>query len=318
MDTAHDSEWDCIIVGGGAAGLSAALVLGRARQRTLLVDAGQQSNNVAHGIGGLLGHDGRPPAELYAAARAEIAAYPSVELRRGEAIAAERDGERFVFQVSSSDGSGGSTEVARRVLLAGGMDYRPRAVAGIEQRWGRSVFHCPFCHGWEVRDQALGVLDRGASGVHRAMLLRVWSDDVTLLTNGPSELDDEQAAQLRVAGVVIDEREVAELVGPGSELTAVRFTDWSERRLGGLLVPVVLHQRSQIAEQLGVELAPAGMLAFDAVAVDPMYATSVPGVFAAGDATVSMPSVANAIAAGSTAAAMVVRSIAEQAMLVAH
>ncbi len=318
MDTAHDSEWDCIIVGGGAAGLSAALVLGRARQRTLLVDAGQQSNNAARGIGGLLGHDGRPPAELYATARAEIAAYPSVELRRDEVIATDRDGDRFRLELAGSGGSGSGVEIARRVLLAGGMDYRPPSVPGIEQRWGRSVFHCPFCHGWEVRDQALGVLDRGASGVHRAMLLRVWSDDVTLLTNGPSELDDEQAAQLRAAGIAVDEREVAELVGPGSELTAVRFADWSERRLGGLLVPVVLHQRSRIAEQLGVELAPEGMLAFDAVAVDAMYATSVPGVFAAGDATVSMPSVANAIAAGSTAAAMVVRSIAEQAMLVAH
>jgi thioredoxin reductase len=300
--------WDCIVVGAGAAGLSAALVLGRARQRTLVVDAGGQSNRDAHGIGGLLGHDGRPPAAFYAAGRDELAAYPTVELRSGEVLGGERHDAGFVLELGD-----GSREAARRVLLATGMDYRFPALPGIAERWGRSVFHCPFCHGWEVRDLPLGVLDRGAPGVQRALLLRVWSDDVTLLADGPAELDAEDVERLRAAGVTVDERRVAELRGPDSALTAVAFADGGERPCGGLLVPVTLHQRSALAEQLGAAASGPGPVAVDAIEVDPMFHTSVPGLSAAGDVSSQVPSVANAVAAGSSAAAMIVHGLMSEA-----
>ena len=307
-----DTTWDCIVVGAGAAGLSAALVLGRARQRTLVVDAGGQSNRDAEGIGGLLGHDGRPPAELYAAGRQELAAYPTVELRSGQVLAGERRDAGFVLVLAD-----GSREPARRVLLAAGMDYRYPALPGIGERWGRSVFHCPFCHGWEMRDQPLGVLDRGAAGVQRALLLRLWSDDVTLLADGPAELEADDSERLRAARVVVDERRVAGLRGPGSTLTAVTFADGAERTCHGLLVPVTLHQRSALAEQLGAAAAEPGHVAVDAVEVDPTFHTSVPGLFAAGDASSQMPSVANAVAAGSSAAAMIVHDLVAEAHPVA-
>jgi thioredoxin reductase len=302
-----DTPWDCIVVGAGAAGLSAALVLGRARQRTLVIDAGGQSNRYADGVGGLLGHDGRPPAELYAAGRDELAAYPTVQLRSGEVVGGERRDGGFVLELAD-----GAREAARRVLLATGMDYRFPALSGIVERWGRSVFHCPFCHGWEVRDQPLGVLDRGPAGMNRALLLRVWSDDVTLLADGPAELDAEDAERLRAAGVTVDERRVAGLRGPGSTLTAVAFADGDERPCRGLLVPVTLHQRSGLANQLGATAADPGPVVVDAVEIDRGFHTSVPGLFAAGDVSPQMPSVANAVAAGSSAAAMIVHdSMAE-------
>jgi thioredoxin reductase len=303
-----DTTWDCIVVGAGAAGLSAALVLGRARQRTLVVDAGGPSNRGAEGIGGLLGHDGRPPAALYAAGRHELAAYPTVELRSGQVVDGERHDGGFVLELAD-----GSREASRRVLLATGMDYRFPALPGIEERFGRSVFHCPFCHGWEVRDQALAVLDRGAPGARRALLLRVWSDDVTLLSDGPAELDVEDAERLRGAEVTVDERRVAELRGPDSTLTAVAFADGGTHLCHGLLVPVTLHQRSALAEQLGAAAADPGPVAVDAVEVDPTFHTSVPGLFAAGDVSSQMPSVANAVAAGSTAAAMIVQGLMAEA-----
>jgi thioredoxin reductase len=296
-----DTTWDCIVVGAGAAGLSAALVLGRARRRTLVVDAGGQSNLAAHGIGGLLGHDGRAPADFYAAGRRELAAYPTVELRDGRVLGGERLESGFALDLDD-----GSRQQARRVLLATGMEYRHPQLPGLVERWGGSVFHCPFCHGWEVRDEPLGVLDRGASGVHRALLLRMWSDDVTLLADGPADLGDEDRDRLDAAGVAVDERPVAGLRGPGATLTAVAFEDGTERACRGLLVPVVLHQRTALADDLGAVAVEPGPLAADAVDVDAQWATSVPGLAAAGDITGTMPSVANAIAAGSTAAAMIV------------
>ncbi len=294
-----DTTWDCIVVGAGAAGLSAALVLGRARRRTLVVDAGEQSNRHADGIGGLLGNDRRAPIDFYAAGRAELATYPTVELREGDVVGGRRDADGFVLELAD-----GSEEAAQRVLLATGMDYRYPPLEGIEEHWGHSVFHCPFCHGWEHRDRPLAVVDRG-----RALLLTAWSDDVTLLTDGPADLTSEERERLDEAGVAIDERSIAGLRGPDGTLTAVTFTDGSERPCGGLLVPVTLHQRSPLAAQLGAVFTEPGPLFADALAVDATSATSVPGLFAAGDAAGAMPSVANAVASGNTTAAMVVMSL---------
>jgi len=294
-----DTTWDCIVVGGGAAGLSAALVLGRALRRTLVIDAGQQSNRATGGIGGLLASDRRPPLDFYATGRAELAIYPTVELRSGEVLGGGRDEADFVLELAD-----GSTETARRVVLATGMEYRYPPLEGIEERWGHSVFHCPFCHGWEHRDRPLAVFDRGG-----ALMLTAWSDDVTLLTDGPADLTSEDQDRLEAAGVAVDERPVAGVRGPDGTLTAVTFTDGGERPCGGLLVPVTLHQRSTLAAQLGAATTEPGPLFADALAVDAKHATSVPGLFAAGDAGGVMPSVANAVASGNTAAAMVVMSL---------
>jgi thioredoxin reductase len=298
-----NTTWDCIVVGAGAAGLSAALVLGRARRRTLVIDAGGQSNRAAEGIGGLLGQDGRPPDEFYAAGRDELARYLAVEVRADEVVGGEPHDGGFALDLA-----GGGRELGRRVLLATGMDYRYPALPGIAERWGRSAFHCPFCHGWEVRDGRLGVLDRGATGATRALLLRGWSDDVTLLADGPAELEPDDAERLLAAGIAIDERTVAAL-----QDGTVVFADGAERACDGLLVPVTLHQRSGLAAQLGAEAAEPGPVVADAVVVDKSFQTSVPGLFAAGDVTTQMPSVANAVAAGSGAAAMVVHSLAAEA-----
>ena len=269
--------WDCIIVGGGAAGLSAALVLGRARLNTLVVDAGRQSNLPAHGIGGLLGHDGTAPSQFYARARAELAKYPSVTFREGTVTTAERgftlDGER-----------------AKRVLLATGMDYRFQDLPGLRERFGDSVFHCPFCHGWEHRDEPLGVL---GGDTLRARLLTAWSDDVTYYG------EDEPLDGLKIEPRPVIEVRDGHVVLEGGETRVCK----------GLLVPVTLHQRSDLATQLGARLAEPGMLAADAIEVDGMSRTTVDGLYAAGDVTSERPSVANAIAAGSNAAATIVHGL---------
>lgn len=319
-----------MIVGGGAAGLSAALVLGRARRRVLLVDAGEQSNRSAHGIGGLLGHDGRPPAELYALGRAEIAAYPTVEVRGGRVVAAGRagggdaaprpsatgaDGD-LVGPGADGDPSGsatvpsfvltlddGTVHRTGRVLLATGMRYRVPDLPGFRELWGDTVFHCPFCHGWEARDGRLAVL--GAFGaVHRALLLRSWSADVVLLTDG-AELDPADRAALRTAGIPIDERPVAGLASADGALRAVRFADGTELERDGLLAYAPLEQRGTLAADLGAAHTDRGT-----IDVDGFTQTTVRGLHAAGDAsTVAAPQVATAIAEGSFAAAMIVDAL---------
>ncbi|BBY15328.1 NAD(P)/FAD-dependent oxidoreductase [Mycolicibacterium litorale] len=292
-----DNVWDCVIVGGGAAGLSAALVLGRARRRTLVVDAGEQSNAVAHGIGGLLGHDGRPPAELYAAGRRELQNYPVV-VRSGD-VTSVRRGD--VFTVELADGT---VEQARRIVLATGMQYRLPELPGLAPLWGTSVFHCPFCHGWEVRDAPVAVLAEGARAVHAALLLRGWTDDIVLLTGDLGE----QRALIEAAGVRIDPRPVAEVRGTGDGLEIV-FSDGAVLPRRGLMVAPSVCQRSALAEQLGVQFGEPNPLSAEAVWVDEFGRTSVRGVFAAGDVTVQLPQVAAAVAAGSKVAAAVVQSL---------
>jgi thioredoxin reductase len=299
-----ETTWDCIVVGGGAAGLSAALVLGRARKRTLVVDAGSPSNLPADGIGGLLGHEGRPPAELYAMGREELAAFPTVELRAGSVEGGERVEGGFALELA-----GGRREVTRRVILATGMDYRTPDLPGLRELWGRSVFHCPFCHGWEMRDRALAVLGGGDGGVHRALLLREWSDDVVLLGNGPAELGESDRERLAAAGIEVDERPVARLVERSGTLAAIEFADGSLLAREGLLVPVTVAQRSALATQLGAETAEPGPVVIDAVVVDTMFRTTSEGVSAAGDVSAQLQQVAGAISAGSLAAVVVVQSL---------
>jgi thioredoxin reductase len=279
---------DCLVVGAGAAGLSGAVVLGRARRDVLVVDAGQQSNRPAHAIGGLLAQEGTAPTALYDAGREQLAAYPTVTLREGEIEAIEPlDDGTFRAKL-------GSDEVAaRRVLLVMGMQYTPPDLPGVATRWGDSVFHCPFCHGWEVRDGPLAVLGDGDTAVFRALLLRGWSDDVVLLGR---EIDNAGRAKLDAAGVTVDDRPV---VAVRDEATVV-FADGSELPRDGLLVPAPMRQRSGLAEALGLELAPAGT-----IVVDELGRTSLPGVFAAGDVAGTVQMVPAAMGDGARAGAQI-------------
>jgi thioredoxin reductase len=297
------NEWDCVVVGGGAAGLSAALVLGRARRLTLVVDADSQSNRSASVIGGLLGHDQRPPAELYAVGRRELSSYPSVEYRTAEVVGGTPLSEGLELHLD-----GGTRVHARRVLLATGMQYRPPDLPGLSPLWGKSVFQCPFCHGWEMRDKRLAALVPDDEALHAALMLRGWSDDVVLLTNGPIRIDFEQRRLLEAAKVIVDERRLVELVGRADQLAELVFADGTRMERDGLLVSAPLQQRSSLAEKLGVGRS-RGPLGPDAIRVDGLFRTDVPAVFAAGDVCTDHPHVAGAIAAGSKAATIVVQSL---------
>ena len=297
------NQWECAVIGGGAAGLSAALVLGRARRRTIVIDADEQSNRAASVIGGLLGYDQRPPAELYAAGRRELTAYPSVEYRRGLVVNGHRVDSGFVLEPDDGD-----PIQSRRVLLTTGMQYCPPDLPGMTELWGTSVFQCPFCHGWEMRDKRLATMAAGEEAMHSALMLRGWSEDVVLLTDGRTDLSADEKKVLTSAGIVIEDRRVVELVAEDGALAAIAFADGSRLARDGLLVEAPLRQRSQLAEQLGAACTP-GPLATDMISIDEIHRTESGGVFAAGDVCSEQPYVAGAIAAGSKAAMIIVQSL---------
>ncbi len=290
------SDHQALVVGGGAAGLSAALVLGRARVDTLLVDAGEPSNLAAPAIGGLLGQHDTAPGALYRAGRDQLAELPSVTVADGT-VTNVTEG----FTATLADGR---SVTADRLLLATGMHYQRPRVAGIDAFWGDSAFHCPYCHGWEHRDGRLAVLG-GHGAAHRALLARQWSDDVVVLAG---DVTDEDRAALVQAGIPLDERPVAALEGDGGRLTAVRFEDGDALERDGVLVFAPLRPRDELGPSLGCETTDtpnaSGILVTEA-----RGRTTVPGVFAAGDVATTMQQVALAIAGGSEAAASVHQSL---------
>jgi thioredoxin reductase len=245
-------EWGCAVVGGGAAGLSAALVLRRARRQAVVIDANKQSNRASPVIGGLLGYDQRPPAQLYAAGQAELSTCPSVEYRRGQVRRRRRVDSGFVLEVDD-----GEPVHARRVVLATGMQYCPPEIPGLVQLWGTSVFQCPFCHGWEMRGKRLAALAAGKAAVHATLMLWGWSDDVVSLTDGRSDLSSADEHALRSAGVTIDDRRIVELIGEGRQLRQIAFADGTRMARDGLLIEAPLRQRSPLAEQVGATCTPA-------------------------------------------------------------
>ncbi|MGK2933301.1 MAG: NAD(P)/FAD-dependent oxidoreductase [Solirubrobacterales bacterium] len=295
---------DCVVIGGGSAGLSAALVLGRARRRTLLVDAGGQSNLPDPGVGGLLGHEGRPPAELYEAGRRDLEGLPSVEVRSG--TVRDGAGEDQAFTLELDDGT---SVTSRKVLLAMGMDYVTADLPGLTDLWGDSVFHCPFCHGWDVRDKAVAVRSNGAAALHGALMIRGWTDNVVLLTDGPADFGDGDRGKFEAAGIVIDERPLAGLKSRDGSLSAIEFTEGDDLERDAMLVAAQLHQRSDLPARLGAKNAEPTLMAKDALAVDQFKRTSVSGIFAAGDLAGDPAQVSIAAASGHAAALAVIQNL---------
>ena len=271
-------DFDCVVVGGGVAGLSAAMVLGRARRRTLVLDRGGQSNRPAAHVGGLLGHDGAPPGELYELARAQVGAYDAVALRDAEAVDARAEGDGFAVVLDD----GGGEVRARALVLATGMAYEVPEVPGFADLWGGAVFHCPFCHGWEVRDRPVVVYGAGEVAERQAALLAAWTDDVTM----------------------VDPADVTGLRVEDGALQAVVRRDGSEVPCDAVLVHAPLRRRDALPERLGLALTDTGF-----VAVDAQARTSVPGVYAAGDLAVAPQQVAIALGSGHLAGIVATREL---------
>ena len=281
--------YDAIIIGGSYAGLSAALQLARARRRILVIDAGQRRNRFAADSHGFLTRDGQPAADIAAEGRANVAAYPNVHWHDGTATSARQDGDTFVIELD-----GASTVRGARLVLATGVRDDLPPIEGLAERWGKSVFHCPYCHGYELNEGRIGVLVSGPLSVHQAQMLPHWGQ-VTFFTNGVCPLDDAQRADLQARGVQIDDTPVRRLVN----VATVVLEDGRQDIMTGLFTYGRVHMTSPIAEQLGCafEQGPLGPF----IRTDEGRQTTVPAVFAAGDAMRAASSVALSVADGAMA-----------------
>lgn len=299
-------QYDVIVVGGSFAGLSAAMQLVRARRRVLLIDAGLPRNRWSPAVHGFLALDGMAPADINAQALRQLRAYPTFAYAAGMAHSAARDGDGFLVQWAASAGKGGETALASvpgqpakaraaRLVLATGVKDTLPPIPGLAERWGRTVLHCPYCHGFEVSGGALGVLAAFPQSAHQGMLLPDWGD-TTYFTQGLHEPTAEEAAQLQARGARIERVPVVELLGRAPELDAVRLADGRVLPLRAVFTAPATSMAAPLAEQLGC--------AFEAgatgphIQVDAGHQTSVSGVFAAGDAATARHNGTLAAAAG--------------------
>jgi thioredoxin reductase len=294
-----ENSFDVVVLGGGAAGLSGAMTLARARRSVLVLDSGEPRNAPAQGVHGFLSRDGIAPAELLAAGAAEVIGYGG-QIRAARAVSVHRDGTGFAVRTAD-----GQTVTASRLLVTTGLIDELPDIAGLGERWGRDVLHCPYCHGWEIRDQPIGVLNTGPLAVHQALMFRQWSPDITLfLHTGPQPSDDERE-QLDARGIAVVDGEVTALEITADRLTGIRLSTGHVIARQALALMPRFTVGSEVLTELGLPTAahPSGLgthLESDATGL-----TANTGVWAAGNVTDPTAPVIVAAAAGVTAAAAI-------------
>ena len=270
-------KYDVIVVGGSYAGLSAAMQLARACRSVLILDTEKPRNRFSSASHGFFGQDGLPPRKMIDAARQQVLAYPTVRFEQAEATQARLSQGHFVVDF----GDKGVAWAQRLILATGITDYLPD-VPGMKELWGTGVAHCPYCHGYEVAGHKIAVFSFKEPAVHQALLLRDWSDDVTLLTNGLEGLTGEDKERLQKRGIKIETARVSRLIAQGNELEAVEFGDGQRLPFGAMFTATRWSLTSPLAAQLGCEIeqGAAGPL----VKTDAFKESTVPGVYVAGDA----------------------------------
>ncbi len=294
-----NESYDVVVVGGGAAGLSGALTLARARRSLLVVDAGEPRNAPAAGVHGFLTRDGTSPAVLLETGRSEVRRYGG-SVVSGRVLCAAVDDEGFVVSLE-----GGATARARRLLVTTGLIDELPDIPGLRERWGRDVLHCPYCHGWEVRDRPIGILATGPRAVHQALLFRQWSADITFFQHTGPPRTAEQAEQLFARDITVVDGEVTSLEVTDDRLTGVRLRSGTVVPRQALAVGPRFLARAEPLVSLGLEVAdhPLGIGTY--VPSDTTGLTAVPGVWVAGNVADPLAQVMSAAAAAAAAGAAI-------------
>lgn len=296
------NNYEVIIIGGSYSGLSAAMALGRALRKVLIIDSGLPCNRNTPHSHNFITHDGETPAAIATKARGQVLAYPTVKLINDKATSAEKTANGFTVTTES-----GLTFTTKKLLFATGVADIMPAIDGFADCWGKTILHCPYCHGYEVRNEKTAILANGDAAHHYAMLLSQWTKQLTLFTNGPAELKDEQKAKLEQHKIPIIEDKIAKLQHINGNLEAIVMKDGSSHNFEVMYSRPSIKQHCAIPAQLGCSLNEHGL-----ITVDMLQKTNIYGVYASGDSTTPMRAVAVAVASGMMAGAAINNEMAAE------
>jgi thioredoxin reductase len=292
-------QYDVVVIGGGAAGLNGALMLARARRSVAVIDAGEPRNAPAGGVHGLLGREGMAPAELLEIGRGEVRQYGGHVVDGTVTSAKASEGG---FTVALADGR----EVkARKLLVTTGLVDRLPEIPGLAEHWGKDLIHCPYCHGWEVRDQAIGIVATGPMSMHTALLFRQWTDDLVVFTNDRLALPPEEAEKLKARGTRIVDGAIERIEAEDGRIRGVRLANGEFVERSVLATASRLEARAGFLKDLGLNAVEHPSGAGEHVPADPFGRSDVPGVWVAGNVTDLMAQVGAAAAAGAMAGAQI-------------
>lgn len=299
----QNKNFDVIVIGGSYAGLSAGMALGRSLRNVLIIDSGKPCNRQTPHSHNFITHDGNTPKQISSLARKDVEKYTTVQFHEGITTQVLKNNNGFEVETSSNE-----RFYAKKIILASGVkDVMPN-IPGFEECWGISVLHCPYCHGYEVRNEVTGILSNGDMAYEFSKLIFNMTKSLTLFTNGKSTLTQEQIEKLKQNNINLNEEEVERIEHDNGSIQKIIFKNGNSAALKVLYAKIPFEQNINTTETLGCELTEQGFIKADA-----MQRTSVPGVFACGDNVTMMRSVANAVAQGNFAGAVVNKELSEEA-----
>ncbi|RLJ33663.1 thioredoxin reductase [Chryseobacterium sp. 7] len=298
----ENQNFDVIIIGGSYSGLSAGMSLGRSLRNVLIMDNGKPCNRQTPHSHNFITHDGKTPAEIAKLAKEDVEKYETVQFYNGKAVKTSKADEGFEVEISS-----GEKFYTKKLILASGVKDLMPDIPGFAECWGISVIHCPYCHGYEVKDQITGILSNGDMAYELSKLIFNLTKNLTLFTNGKATLSKEQIEKLNQNKITLNEDEIKEVKHEGGSIQKIVFKNGKEIPLQALYAKIPFEQNVNVSDDLGCELTEQGF-----IKVDMMQKTNIPGVFACGDNVTMMRSVANAIAQGNFAGAVVNKELTDE------
>jgi len=288
MNTTEAARQDVIIVGGSYAGLAAAMALGRSMRDVVVIDAGKPCNRFTPHSHNFLTHDGRAPAEIASLARVQVLAYPTVRLHEATAMDMRIMADGFEIETDA-----GIVWSGRKVIIATGIIDELPVIPGMQECWGKSVLHCPYCHGYEVRGKRTAMIGQGDAGIEMAIIVSHWAPGLTMLTNAWDGLTDANMQRLAAAGIRVDPGRIVEIVHENGFVRSIRLSNGATLDVDVVYAKVPFSHHSDLAARVGCDLTRDGYIALDALG-----RTTVPGVYAAGDCASRIRTVANAVGSG--------------------